>query len=394
VTPGDVQVRPNDVAAEQAVLGALLLSKDAVGLVGDLRSEHFYRPAHAVVHATIMALHAAGEPVDPITVTAVLQRAGRLQLVGGAGYLHTLVECVPTAANADHYAAIVQECALRREAIEASHRALESLYRAEAPAAELVESAVEDLRSDDEPEWVLPGLLARWDRLILTGGEGAGKSLLTRQMVVRAASGLHPWLRERIEPQRALLVDAENSAGQVRPWLRKMAAAAAAEGGEGAASRLAVEIVEGGMDLQRPADRSRLLRQVEASRPDLIVIGPLYKVASGNPNEEGPARTVMSALESVRSASNGAALVVEAHAPHQQAGARQRDLRPLGSSLWLRWPEFGFALRPAGDRKGAALGLADWVPWRGGRCGPGAERTWPAQFLHGTTWPWAAAVPR
>jgi hypothetical protein len=409
------RVPPNDPEAEQAVLGSLLLSSDAFGLVQGLQPDHFYRPAHTLIFSACWELHRQGEPVDPITVSAHLQQQGQLQHVGGPTYLHSLVQSVPTTANAGHYAELVEECALRRDGIQAALRTAEELYRAEGSAAESVERGIEDLRdvrdcrpsassgpvslkdflgqAEDEPQWVLPGLLARWDRLVLTGPEGGGKSLLARQILVRAASGLHPWKRESIRPQRCLLVDLENSAGQVRPWLRQMHAAALTEGAAGGVDeRLAVEIRQG-LDLQRVPDRARLLRLVEATRPDLIAIGPLYKLSSGNPKEEETARVVMSALEGVRMASDGATLIIEAHAPHQQPGAKQRDLRPLGSTLWMRWPEFGYGLSPASGSKAAqALGLVDWQPWRGGRSGPGAERRWPRQFMRGANWPWQAAV--
>ncbi|MGW7639535.1 DnaB-like helicase N-terminal domain-containing protein [Streptomyces decoyicus] len=414
--PAFERVPPNDLEAEQAVLGALLLSAAAFTLVGDLRSQRFYRPAHALIFVACRELADHNEPVDPITVAAHLHKQGHLERVGGASYLHTLVQCVPTAANADHYSAIVEECALRRDGIEASVRTLEALHRGQGTATETVEAGVEELRlvrdrrpcvertpvslreflgqAEDEPQWILPGLLARWDRLVVTGPEGSGKSLLIRQMLVRAASGLHPWTHERIEPQRSLLVDVENSGGQVRPWLRQMHRAAQAEGGAaGADERLAVEVIEHGLDLRRAADRSRLLRLVESARPDLIAIGPLYKLSSGKPNEEETASEVMSALHALRVASDGAALVLEAHAPHQQPGARVRDLRPLGSTLWMRWPEFGFGLSPVtGSKAAEAAGLVDWKPWRGGRCGPGTERHWPTHFLPGTAWPWQAAT--
>jgi len=414
-TPALDRVPPNDVEAEQAILGAVLLSSTALDLVGDLLPERFYRPAHVLLFATCRELAARSEPIDPITVSAHLQQRGQLQRAGGAAYLHGLVQCVPTVANAGHYAAIVEECALRREGIQAALSTVESLYGGQGPAAEAMENGVERLRAArdrrpvptapppsltdfldeaDEPQWVVPGLLARWDRLIVTGGEGCGKSLLARQLAVRTAAGLHPWTRDRIASQRCLLVDVENNAGQVRPWLRQMHHAAQAEGAaDGSAERLFVE-VGAQLDLQSPADRAWLLRKVEASRPDIVAIGPLYKLTSGKPNEEEPARVVMSALEAVRTASDGAALIIEGHAPHQQPGSPRRDLRPLGSSLWMRWPEFGFGLAPAAGKAAEAVGLTDWRPWRGGRCGPGADRQWPARFMRGSRWPWQAAAVR
>ncbi|MER6074253.1 hypothetical protein ABT187_36580 [Streptomyces sp. NPDC001817] len=94
----------------------------------------------------------------------------------------------------------------------------------------------------------------------------------------------------------------------------------------------------------------------------------------------------MAALEMMRAVSNGAAMLLEAHAPHAAAGAKRRDLRPIGSSLWLRWPEFGFGLSPSDEPGAQALRLMDWVPRRGAR----SERNWPEQFCEGVTWPWQA----
>ncbi|MFH8729000.1 hypothetical protein [Streptomyces termitum] len=91
----------------------------------------------------------------------------------------------------------------------------------------------------------------------------------------------------------------------------------------------------------------------------------------------------MSALEMLRTASNGAAMLIEAHFPHAAPGVKRRDLRPIGSSLWLRWPEFGFGLSPADEMGAKELRLMDWVPWRGAR----TERAWPERFMAGTAWP-------
>ncbi|MFD8741079.1 AAA family ATPase, partial [Streptomyces sp. NPDC059618] len=211
-------------------------------------------------------------------------------------------------------------------------------------------------------------------------------SLLLRQMLMRAAAGLHPFKRAKIRPVKVLLVDVENSADQARPWLRRMADAAAEEGEPIPAGRVTVEIPERGLDLTNPADRSWLARRVERVKPDLIAIGPLYKLALGNPNEEETARGLMSALEMLRTASGGAAMLIEAHSPHAAPGVKRRDLRPIGSSLWLRWPEFGFGLSPSTDPGADELRLMDWVPWRGSR----SVRDWPAQLCQGVTWPWQA----
>src|SRR5918998_6120311 len=87
---------PQDVAAEQCVLGGMMLSKDAIAdVVEILRVNDFYRPAHATIFDAILDLYGRGEPADPITVAAALADAGEIGRVGGAPYLHTLIASVP-----------------------------------------------------------------------------------------------------------------------------------------------------------------------------------------------------------------------------------------------------------------------------------------------------------
>src|SRR5690349_974051 len=114
---------PQDVAAEQCVLGGMLLSKDAIAdVIEILRAPDFYRPAHLTIYEAILDLYGRGEPADAITVAAALADAGLLGKVGGAPYLHTLISTVPTAANASYYARIVAERAVLRRLVEAGTR--------------------------------------------------------------------------------------------------------------------------------------------------------------------------------------------------------------------------------------------------------------------------------
>ena len=120
---------PQDLAAEQSVLGGMLLSKDAVAdVVEKIRTQDFYRPAHQAVYEAILDLYGKGEPADAVTVAAELERAGELRRVGGAPYLHTLISTVPTAANAGFYAEIVSEKAILRRLVEAGTRIVQFGY--------------------------------------------------------------------------------------------------------------------------------------------------------------------------------------------------------------------------------------------------------------------------
>ncbi|MGW9477118.1 replicative DNA helicase [Saccharomonospora azurea] len=131
-TGGFERQPPQDIAAEQSVLGGMLLSKDAIAdVVEVLRPGDFYRPAHQAVYDCILDLYGRGEPADPITVSAELERRGELTRVGGAPYLHTLIATVPTAANAGYYARIVAEKAILRRLVEAGTRIVQYGYGAD-----------------------------------------------------------------------------------------------------------------------------------------------------------------------------------------------------------------------------------------------------------------------
>lgn len=126
--PAD-RVPPQDVAAEQSVLGSMLLSKDAIGECSEIvQSIDFYRPAHETIHEAAVDLFSRGEPVDAITVSDELSKRGDLSRVGGTAYLHQLIASVPTAANASYYAQIIAERAMLRRLVEAGTRIVQMGY--------------------------------------------------------------------------------------------------------------------------------------------------------------------------------------------------------------------------------------------------------------------------
>jgi len=123
---------PQDIAAEQSVLGGMMLSKDAIAdVVEVLRSHDFYRPAHETIYDGILDLYGRGEPADAVTVAAELTKRGDLSRIGGPAYLHTLLTSVPTAANAGYYARIVRERAVLRRLVAAGTRIVQLGYAAD-----------------------------------------------------------------------------------------------------------------------------------------------------------------------------------------------------------------------------------------------------------------------
>ncbi|MFF7263048.1 replicative DNA helicase [Streptomyces sp. NPDC101112] len=136
------RVPPQDLDAEQSVLGGMLLSKDAIAdVVEILKGADFYKPAHETIYQAILDVYAKGEPADPITIAAELTKRGEITKVGGASYLHTLVQTVPTAANAEYYAEIVHERAVLRRLVEAGTRITQMGYAADDDVDEIVNRA-------------------------------------------------------------------------------------------------------------------------------------------------------------------------------------------------------------------------------------------------------------
>ncbi len=120
---------PQDLEAEMSVLGSMMLSREAINEVADeIRGADYYKPAHEIIHDTIVDLSGRGEPADAVTVAGELQRRGELARVGGAAYLHTLIASVPTAANAGYYARIVSERAVLRRLVTAGTRVVQLGY--------------------------------------------------------------------------------------------------------------------------------------------------------------------------------------------------------------------------------------------------------------------------
>ncbi|MBO0871627.1 MAG: hypothetical protein J2P15_24000, partial [Micromonosporaceae bacterium] len=195
---------PQDVGAEQSVLGGMMLSKDAIAdVIEVLRSGDFYRPAHSLIFDTILDLYGRGEPADFVTVAAAMTDTGDIGRVGGAPYLHTLTTIVPTAANAAYYARIVAERAVLRRLIEAGTRIVQMGYGSLAGGREvddlvdLAQQAVYDVteRRISEDFAVLADLLQpTLDEIEAVGSQSGVMTGLPTGFtdLDRLLNGLHP----------------------------------------------------------------------------------------------------------------------------------------------------------------------------------------------------------
>jgi replicative DNA helicase len=123
------RVPPQNIEAEQAVLGSILLESDAlVTAMERLRPEDFYQPVHRMIYETMIELGEAGQPIDLVTLTAALQDKQRLEEAGGVDYLSRLLSVVPTAANVDYYARIVEEKSVLRRLIRTATEIVQEGY--------------------------------------------------------------------------------------------------------------------------------------------------------------------------------------------------------------------------------------------------------------------------
>lgn len=383
---------PRDERAERAVLGEALhghaVSADVQAVMAP---EDVWTPWLRDVADVCWDLTARSVPCDPASVLTELRR--RSKPVDGPALAGLIGAGVPGTAHAR----TVRECADRRRLIEHATRAVQS---ANNPASDIrdaaaqlamhslvlaesdqtrdvaVRTAAEFIDGPDDYDWLVPGLIERGDRLLLTGSEGAGKTILTRQIAVAVAHGAHPFGGRPFHPRRVLLFDLENGERPLRRWLRRLVQVAGS-----VPDTLWVEERQAGLDLTRPEDEQHLRSVCEKVAPDLLVIGPLYRLHSGDVSKEEAARHLTVVLDGIR-ARYRCAIVMETHAPHGN-GIGQRDLRPLGSSLFRRWPEFGLGIR----LKDADT--AELVSWRGGR----DDRDWPRELRRGGAgeWPWVDA---
>jgi hypothetical protein len=348
----------------------------------------------------VIGLVTSGIPVDASVVAAESARRAKATR-GGVKWLDraelaSLVVLGGTAAI-DNLAASVRSEAIRRANGVAARRILQ-LVEQDPDAASIAQVAIEEFKEirdggrtstlgektlgevldgPTEYDWLIPGLLETSDRLVLTGAEGLGKSTLLRQIAILAAAGIHPLRFGQIKPVRVCIVDCENSERQWRRKASPLVAKARYEGSEDPAETVRLECTKR-MDITNERDLGALHQLLDDYDPQILVIGPFYKLVPRAINSDDDAAPVITALDSLRD--RGVSLLMEAHAGHAKTAGGSRDMRPRGSAALMGWPEFGFGLAWHQDVPGAA----ELIRFRGDR----DERDWPEAFARGGAWPW------
>ncbi len=241
-----------------------------------------------------------------------------------------------------------------------------------------------DEDADDSYHWLIPGLLEEQERVIVVAGEGAGKTTLARQVALCVSHGINPFNLSWMPAVRTLFVDLENPDRIIRRAARKLDEAIGRRMSSSKATTADANLwtMPDGMNVLDPADRAAFEMKVDELRPQLICMGPMYKffLDPGTSTAEATMIKVVRFLDHIRTA-YGCALWLEHHAP---LGNSQNDraMRPFGSAVWSRWPEFGFGLTVEVD-PGSMKKTFKFGQFRG----PREERPWPNEMVQGNIFP-------
>ena len=287
---------PQNMEAEMSVVGAMLLDSEAcaVGL-RELVASDFYRGEHRAIFGILGGMHARGEGVDLTTLGETLRAAGKLEEIGGAEYLITLADSVPTIGNIGYYATIVKEKALLRNLINTAAEIMRTAHTPRGSADAVLhkaEAALTDLRARrnekarpkslrallaDHPTLrppVIHGLLRQGETMNAIAPSKVGKSWLVTDLALAVATG-RPWLDTfETEASEVLVLDNELHRETITHRIPKVAEAREIPLPD-VADRLFVEPLRGRlMDLYRARDYFEAL---EPGRFKVIILDAWYR---------------------------------------------------------------------------------------------------------------------
>lgn len=401
----DEALPPSDPGAERAVLAAAMLSTAAYReAAGMLVPDDFYAPAHAQLWLLMDELASAGKATDIATVYTALTNhpddtMRRLIQRADPLLLPNLMSLPVVTESIGYHAEAVAAASQRRRLVAMGTRIVQRANTPGIDQVELIDWSLEQVKGvrdqrrgveiltvgveefmSQTPEFsqvVIPELLSQGDRFVLTGSGGLGKSMMMWQLAICAASGTHPF-NERLamDPRRVTVIDRENTIRQSQQRIRPLLTQARRFGHE-VGDNLRIHTRGQSMDLLNPTEAMSVLRTIEHDRPDLVYIGPAYKLHNDDPDKESVIKRVQHVLDAIREM--GPAVMVEAHAN------KSESMAPSGSNIWSWWPEFGMGLKlvPGSDRIERHCALVRW------RFERDDLAEWPEAVRAGGKWPWS-----
>jgi hypothetical protein len=414
--PGVVtRERPSDPRAEEALIGWCL----SHGTIPDdyrLDPELFWTGAYQV-WAVMLQLVKAGARCDSLSVLNRMEAADREVRISGRRLDMYLADCVAwlpidpqTVVDSLREARTLRDLMSLGEAmvlaaqtavdgaadqVEAAERKLSTLGVVDSTRNDTLRTLDEFLgESYPEPEWVLRDYLCRGERMMVTGTPGLGKSTLSRQLGVCAAAGMDPFTGKTRPEVTVLAIDLENPEYIAQRRWHELRHAVHSHGRTIEEGRLWLDLRPNGLRLGNAEDRRWLRRMVTMTNPDLLVIGPAYKMmvgVSSSDRDELIARSVTEVIDDVRDIS-GCAVVLEAHAGKGLEVGGTAKVEPYGSALWQWWTDFGYGIRVPGgkpDPDARRRRLVEFVDWKL----PRDPRKWPNALESTGEWmPWTESA--
>jgi replicative DNA helicase len=384
---------PFDDAAERALLaGCSIWKANVPRLLGTVTMGDFYTPRHQRLFLAIKNLHERGEATEVLDICNELEHLGDDE----PSWFGTAL-ANEGSADITGPLRLVCELSLRRRLLAEAGQLAQAARDVTTDPGVILDTAIASFNGiqtpllSQEPDdidieefiaqglvspnpWLIEGLLRKGWRTVVVAREGKGKTWLLRQIAVAAGYGIHPLRQDSMpqDPVRTLLIDLENPEDHIQHSLDMLVRQAKADGGK-RSEYTALWRRPGGINLRLRADRAEVENILIRRRPELVVIGPLYKsyrVKSGD-SWDLVAGEVQSVFDDWR-ARFDITLLIEDHAP------KGTDLVPFGSSMWLRWPEVGLALQ---EEKDMSLSVNRW---RGDRM----TTDWPLSLVRSSPWPW------
>lgn len=381
--------------AEECLVGTLLLhgSKAIDDVASLVTPSDFFSIRLSKTFDAMLRCRAEGTEINVVTVSNCLRSASTMWDTANSD-LMTWMASTPILGGLQDYALIVVEYAAKRkvaelaaelgevtahdfdldEILDVTESRLDAIERPVVEGFETV--SVQELigRPPVEQLWLIDELIAIDTRCIIVAPEGAGKSVLMRQMATGLAMGVHPWENKPIKPRRVLFADLENPEHVAGDIFSRTFSRMARRQSDVDRAQIELLMKPDGIDIRTRRDLAMFEAVLQRVRPEVVFIGPLYKIShrKSRESDEEIANELQHILDALRVRYNFA-LIMEHHAPQAQGGVR--DIRPYGSSYWLRWPELGISMvKDPQDESRRIIGR-----WRGDRH---ASR-WPKAFRFG-----------
>ncbi len=369
-----------------------------------LEEEDFSSKTHQNIFTALKTLFANGQLLEPLNVFYQMQEfktdsektlSYLLELMAGATYrpMYLLEVLVSYSTRkrlvqlSDFINSQAEDASSEtQDIIEITKRKLTDIENGKIGADHSLEiKDFLELPEEEADEELIEGIAFRSTRFLLVGEEGAGKSVLLRQIAALYSRNIHPFTFKPIEGGAALIIDLENPRSTIKATFQRLMVANSPYGNPDSRHPLHILEKPAGIDLRSRSSLTEIEAVIRNLQPKVVVIGPLYKMYEIKPNDNDAiiAQQLQNKLDYLRTKYNFA-LFIEHHAGNED-GSGTRKMRPFGSSYWRRWPEIGMGMTLDNDNP-SAVNFECWRP-------PRFPMKWPEKLVRGNIFPFSMADP-